>query len=99
MSSTRQLAMFGSVLCRNSGAEPNTSTRKPTEPKRLLSASRIDASSSMTKTTGPFALARARGDAGRPVTLHPLDLLAGCRERPPHAAHLAPPIHALREPR
>ena len=64
MSRIRQLATSGSLLCRNSGAEPNTSTRRPTERNRLLSASRTDASSSTTKTIGSSALAMLRGDVG-----------------------------------
>src|SRR5262245_11845831 len=51
MSSTRQLGRSGSLLCRNSRVDPKSITRRPTEPKRLLSASRSDSSSSMTKTT------------------------------------------------
>src|SRR5258708_2911701 len=52
MSRTKQLATSGRLLCNNSGADPNTSTRKPTDRKRLLSEFRIEASSSTTKTTG-----------------------------------------------
>ena len=46
------LGASGSLLCRNSGADPNTSARKPTERKRLASALRREGSSSMTSTTG-----------------------------------------------
>src|SRR6476620_6531485 len=52
MSRTRQLGTFGSLLCRNSGAEPNVSAPSPTDRKRLVSALRSEGSSSITNTTG-----------------------------------------------
>jgi hypothetical protein len=59
------------------GGGPNTSTRKLTDWKRLVSALRIDSSSSMTKTIGCSALVRSSGDVGRPVTARSLDAEAG----------------------
>src|SRR5258707_12008997 len=52
MSRTRQLGTSGSLLCRNSGAEPNVSAPSPTDRKRLVSALRSEGSSSITNTTG-----------------------------------------------
>src|ERR1700676_1168875 len=77
MSRTRQLAISGSLLCSISGAEPNTLTPRPTDWKRLVSALRIDASSSITKTIGSLALADWCDDMGRSVTTDPLDARAG----------------------
>ena len=58
MSSTRQLAPSGRLRCRNSAAEPKSSTCRPTERNRLLNASRTDGSSSTTNTMGvAFAVA------------------------------------------
>ena len=52
MSSTRQLGLSGSFVCRNSGAEPNTSACKPTDLNKLARASHSETSSSITHTTG-----------------------------------------------
>src|SRR4029077_12969619 len=52
-SSTRQLAVAGSLLCSISDADPNSFTSRPTDWKRLLSARRTDSSSSTTSTVGP----------------------------------------------
>src|SRR5258708_6000652 len=49
---SRQLGASEWRLCRNSGAEANVSTRRPTDSRRSLRASRIDSSSSMTNTVG-----------------------------------------------
>src|SRR5262245_56112965 len=49
-SSTRQAGASGRWLVRNSRAEAKVTTRRPTEQRRLWSASRIAASSSITKT-------------------------------------------------
>ena len=43
---------FGSLRCRNSAADANTSTCNPTDRKRLFNASLKDASSSTTTTSG-----------------------------------------------
>src|SRR3981081_4950060 len=77
MSRTRQLATSGSLLCSISGAEPNTSTRNPADLNRLVSALRIDASSSITKTIGSLAFAVSCDDLGRSVTTYPPDAKAG----------------------
>src|ERR1700726_4243208 len=87
MSRTRQLATSGSLLWSISGAEPNTSTPKPTDWKRLVSALRIDASSSITKTIGSLALAGSSADLGRSVTAHPPDARAGRIETSHRAPH------------
>src|SRR6266446_6359715 len=50
-SSTRQLGTSSRAFCRNSWAEPNSSTSRCTERMSLFSASRMDASSSITNTT------------------------------------------------
>jgi hypothetical protein len=50
------------------GAEPNASTRKPTDSNRLVSPQRIDSSSPMTKTIGTSAPASSRSDLGGSVT-------------------------------
>ncbi len=65
------------LICVNSWAEPNSSTRKPIDRKRLLRVARITALSSMTKTVRSAALARSSSGFGRPViTAHPLDAMA-----------------------
>src|SRR5882757_1252556 len=76
MSRTKQLAISGSLLRNNSGADPNTSTFKPTDWKRLVSALRIDTSSSITKTIGSSALAGSCDDLERSVMTHALDARA-----------------------
>src|ERR1017187_3007326 len=50
ISSTRQLETAGRVTLRNSSVDPKTSACSPTDFSRLLTASRMDASSSTTKT-------------------------------------------------
>src|ERR1700686_4550198 len=50
-SSTRQLGASRSWLCTNSCADPNPSTRNPTDSTSRLMARRTDGSSSTTKTT------------------------------------------------
>src|ERR1700692_2006993 len=87
MSRTRQLAASGSLDCSNSGAEPNTSTSNPTDGNRLVSALRIDAYSSITKTIGSLALAGSCDDLGRSVTTLPLDARAGRIEMSRRARH------------
>src|SRR5467141_3830187 len=77
ISRTRQLATFGILICANSWAEPNSSTRKPIDRKRLLRVARIAISSSMTKTIDSLALAGSCDDLARSVTTHPLDARAG----------------------
>src|SRR5258707_10052630 len=62
MSRTRQLGTSGSLLCRNSGAEPNVSAPSPTDRKRLVSALRSEGSSSITNTTG--------GSSGTSFVIH-----------------------------
>src|SRR3974377_2039696 len=51
-SQIKQQGVSGRVDAKNSCAEVNASTWKPTERIRLLTAPRIDASSSTTKTIG-----------------------------------------------
>src|SRR5271168_2559854 len=76
ISSTKQLGAFGRLLCNNSGADPNTLTRKPTDWKRLASDSRMAKSSSMTRTTGSSP-ATPLGNVGRVVTgVQPSDAIA-----------------------
>src|SRR5882724_3344669 len=76
ISRTRQLATSGILICANSRAEPNNSTRKPTDRKRLLRVARTATSSSMTKTIRSGAPAGVSSDFGRPVTACPLDAMA-----------------------
>src|SRR5262249_12581296 len=52
----------GSLLRKKSAAEPNVSTLRLTERNRLLSASRIDSSSSTTNTIGSSAVAGWRDE-------------------------------------
>ena len=66
----------GSLLSSISGAEANTSTFKPIDSKRLVSALRTDASSSITRTIDSLALADPGDDFGRSVTTHPPDARA-----------------------
>src|SRR5262249_33880818 len=70
-SSTRQLATSASLLRKKSAVEPNVSTLSLTDRNRLLSASRMDSSSSTTNTVGSSAAADGR--AGRSVTGFPPD--------------------------
>src|SRR5712691_9372885 len=69
-----ELATSGSLLCRNSVAEPNTATRKPTDRKRLQSELRIDASSSTTKAIDCDS-------GGSVIFFHRTCLRAKCRQR------------------
>src|SRR5260370_4380088 len=52
MSRTRQLTTSGSLVCSNSEAEPNTSTPRSIDRKRLVNATRMEGSSSTTNTIG-----------------------------------------------
>src|SRR5712675_2012281 len=81
------LATSGILICANSWAEPNSSTRKPTDRKRLLRVARIATSSSMTKTVDSLALAGSCDDLARWVTTHPLDARAGRIETSHPAPH------------
>src|ERR1700681_3891978 len=98
MSRTRQLATSGRLLC-ISDAEPNTSTAKPTDCSKLVSALRIDASSSTTKTIGSLALAGSRDDLGRSVTTYPPDARAQRIEMSHQAQHCRKLTVVRREPR
>jgi hypothetical protein len=57
------------------------------QPHRLVSALRIDASSSITKTIDSLALAASCDDLGRWVTTHPFDATAGRIEMSRRAPH------------
>src|SRR5580692_3104343 len=59
ISRIRQLGAFGRLLCRNSCAELKSSTCKPTDRIRLLSALRTDASSSTTNTMDGSSVMRS----------------------------------------
>src|ERR1700694_5644808 len=88
MSRTRQLATSGSLFLSISGPEPKTLTAHPTDLKRLVSALRMDAASSITKTIGSLALAVSGEDLGRSITTHPLDAGAGRIETWHRGVHL-----------
>src|ERR1700723_1675035 len=80
-SSTRQLGASGRWLRRNSGAEPNPSTRSPTDSTSRLMARRIDGSSSTTKTTDATSVIKQPLLWGRQGKLKERSLGAGlCRQ-------------------
>src|SRR5690242_17361446 len=101
MSSTRQLTTSGSLLCKSSGAEPNAITSNPTDRKRLVSALRMDTSSSTTNTIGSVLASLppgAGGGLGGSVTTHPLDAMAARIETSRHVLHGGKPTAVPRGP-
>src|SRR5260370_40933502 len=97
ISRTRQLARSAILICANSWAEPNSSTRKPTDRKRLLRVARMATSSSMRKTIVSLALAGSCDDLARSVTTHPLEARAGRIETSHLTHHYLRPTYIPRE--
>src|SRR5918992_5349844 len=100
-SSTRQAGTSGRCPVRNSRAEANVSTLRPTERRKLWSASRIAASSSITKTIVSASAMRipligGQGEVkGRPVAAISRGLQPAAVSLDDRAADRQPHTHAF----